>query len=149
MEVILLEKIGNLGNLGDRVSVKAGYGRNYLLPFGKAVSATGSNVAEFEARRSELESVANERVVEAQARAAKLEELMVSIEAHVGEGGRLFGSIGPRDIADAIKAATGIEIAKSEVKMPGGPIREVGEFEIAVHLHSDVSATVGVEIVGD
>jgi large subunit ribosomal protein L9 len=149
MEVILLEKIGNLGDLGDRVSVKAGYGRNYLLPFGKAVSATGSNVAEFEARRSELESVANERVVEAQARAAKLEELMVSIEAHVGEGGRLFGSIGPRDIADAIKAATGIEIAKSEVKMPGGPIREVGEFEIAVHLHSDVSATVGVEIVGD
>ena len=149
MEVILLEKVGRLGNLGDRVTVKAGYGRNYLLPFGKAVSATAANVTEFEARRAELESAANERLNEAQARADKLGELMVTIEAHVGEGGRLFGSVGPRDIADAINAATGISVVKSEIKMPSGPLREVGEYEIDVQLHSDVIATVGVEVVGE
>ena len=149
MEVILLEKIGRLGNLGDRVTVKSGYGRNYLLPFGKAVAATADNVTEFEARRAELESAANERLNEAQARAEKLGELMVTIEAHVGEGGRLFGSVGPRDIADAVNAATGISVEKSEIKMPSGPLREVGEFEIDVQLHSDVIATVGVEVVGE
>ena len=148
MEVILLEKIGKLGGLGDRITVKAGYARNYLLPFAKAVPATGSNATEFEARRAELEAAANARLTEAQARADKLGELMVTIEAHVGEGGRLFGSVGPRDIAEAINAATGIAVEKSEVKMPTGPLREVGEFELDVQLHSDVVATVGVEVVG-
>ena len=131
------------------MTVKSGYGRKYLLPFGKAVAATADNVTEFEARRAELESAANERLNEAQARAEKLGELMVTIEAHVGEGGRLFGSVGPRDIADAVNAATGISVEKSEIKMPSGPLREVGEFEIDVQLHSDVIATVGVEVVGE
>ena len=148
MQVILLEKIGKLGNLGDQVNVKSGYGRNFLIPFGKAVPATGDNVAAFEARRAELEAAAAEKRAEADARAAKLAELAVSIEANAGEGGKLFGSIGTRDIADAITAA-GVEVNKSEVRMPEGPIRDIGNYEIDIQLHSDVVQAVALSVVAE
>src|SRR5690606_32489281 len=124
MEVILLEKIANLGNLGDKVAVKAGYARNFLLPFGKATPANAANVEAFEARRAELEKVAAERKAEAEVRAEKLAELTVTITANAGEEGKLFGSIGTRDIADAVSAA-GVELEKSEVRLPEGPLRNV------------------------
>ncbi|RRJ82302.1 50S ribosomal protein L9 [Aestuariirhabdus litorea] len=143
MEVILLERISNLGNLGDKVNVKSGYGRNFLIPFGKAVPATASNVAEFEARRAELEKIAAEKRAAAEARAEKLSGLEVTIEAKAGDEGKLFGSIGTRDLADAITAA-GVEVDKSEVRLPEGVLRQVGEFEIDLQLHSDVTATVKV-----
>ncbi|HIZ49920.1 MAG TPA: 50S ribosomal protein L9 [Candidatus Pseudomonas excrementavium] len=146
MEVILLEKIANLGNLGDKVAVKAGYARNFLLPFGKATPATADNVEAFEARRAELEKAAAERKGEAEARAAKLAELSVTITANAGEEGKLFGSIGTRDIADAVTAA-GVELEKSEVRLPEGPLRSVGEFDVAVQLHTDVEATVKLVVV--
>jgi len=145
MDVILLDKIGNLGNVGDKVSVKAGFGRNFLIPQGKALPATASNLSEFEARRSELEAAAAEKKVEAEARAAKLADLSVTILANAGDEGKLFGSIGTRDIADAITAA-GVEVAKAEVKLPEGALREVGEFDIDVQLHSEVMETVKVVI---
>lgn len=146
MEVILLEKIANLGNLGDKVAVKAGYARNFLLPFGKATPATAANVEAFEARRAELEKNAAERKAEADARAAKLAELTVTIAANAGEEGKLFGSIGTRDIADAVTAA-GVEVEKSEVRLPEGPLRNVGEYDIVLHLHTDVEATVKLVVV--
>ncbi|MEH6388250.1 MULTISPECIES: 50S ribosomal protein L9 [Pseudomonas] len=146
MEVILLEKIANLGNLGDKVAVKAGYARNFLLPFGKATPANAANIEAFEARRAELEKIAAERKAEAEARAEKLAELTVTITANAGEEGKLFGSIGTRDIADAVTAA-GVEIEKSEVRLPEGPLRNVGTFDIAVHLHTDVETTVKLEVV--
>lgn len=146
MEVILLEKIANLGNLGDKVAVKAGYARNFLLPFGKATPATAANVEAFEARRAELEKNAAERKAEADARAAKLAELTVTITANAGEEGKLFGSIGTRDIADAVTAA-GVEVEKSEVRLPEGPLRNVGEYDIVLHLHTDVEATVKLVVV--
>ena len=146
MEVILLEKIANLGNLGDKVAVKAGYARNFLLPFGKATPATADNVAAFEARRAELEKIAAEKKAEAEARAAKLADLTVTIAANAGEEGKLFGSIGTRDIADAVTAA-GVAIEKSEVRLPDGPLRAVGEFDIDVQLHTDVDATVKLVVV--
>ncbi len=148
MDVILLEKVGKLGELGDQVSVKAGYGRNYLIPFGKAVPATKSNVESFDVRRAELEAAAAGKLGEAQARAEKLNELKISIEANAGDEGKLFGSIGTRDIADAITAA-GAEVSKAEVRMPEGVIRETGEFEIAVQLHSDVTVVVTVIVVAE
>ncbi|HCA23494.1 MULTISPECIES: 50S ribosomal protein L9 [Pseudomonadaceae] len=146
MEVILLEKIANLGNLGDKVAVKAGYARNFLLPFGKATPATADNVAAFEARRAELEKIAAEKKAEAEARAAKLADLTVTIAANAGEEGKLFGSIGTRDIADAVTAA-GVAIEKSEVRLPDGALRTVGEFDIDVQLHTDVDATVKLVVV--
>ncbi|MEH6685974.1 MAG: 50S ribosomal protein L9 [Halopseudomonas sabulinigri] len=146
MEVILLEKIANLGNLGDKVAVKAGYARNFLLPFGKATPATSANVEAFEARRAELEKIAAEKTAEAEARAAKLAELSVTIAANAGEEGKLFGSIGTRDIADAVTAA-GVELEKSEVRLPEGPLRNVGEFDVVVQLHSDVETTVKLIVV--
>jgi len=146
MEVILLEKIANLGNLGDKVAVKAGYARNFLLPFGKATPATAANVEAFEARRAELEKIAAEKKGEAEARAAKLADLSVTITANAGEEGKLFGSIGTRDIADAVTAA-GVDIEKSEVRLPEGPLRNVGEFDIVVQLHSDVETTVKLIVV--
>ena len=146
MEVILLEKIANLGNLGDKVAVKAGYARNFLLPFGKATPATADNVAAFEARRAELEKIAAEKKAEAEARAAKLADLTVTIAANAGEEGKLFGSIGTRDIADAVTAA-GVAIKKSEVRLPDGALRTVGEFDIDVQLHTDVDATVKLVVV--
>lgn len=146
MEVILLEKIANLGNLGDKVAVKAGYARNFLLPFGKATPATAENVAAFEARRAELEKLAAEKKAEADARAAQLAELTVTIAANAGEEGKLFGSIGTRDIADAVTAA-GVAIEKSEVRLPDGALRNLGEFDVVVQLHTDVETTVKLVVV--
>jgi len=148
MEVILLEKIGKLGALGDKVAVKSGYGRNYLIPYGKAVPATTNNVAEFETRRAELEKVAAEKLVAAQARADQLNDKEVTITSKCGDEGKLFGSIGLRDIADAI-AAIGVEVSKSEVRLPEGPLRAVGEYDITVHLHSDVNAIVKLSVVAE
>ncbi|MDY6828551.1 MAG: 50S ribosomal protein L9 [Pseudomonadota bacterium] len=146
MEVILLEKVGKLGELGDRVDVRPGYGRNYLLPFGKAVPATPDNVAEFEARRAELEKAAAERRQQAEARAEQLVETRIVISANAGDAGKLFGSIGTADIAAAL-TETGREVVKSEVSLPLGAIREVGEYEIDLQLHSDVKVTVTVAVV--
>lgn len=137
MEVILLEKVGRLGTVGDKVNVKSGFGRNYLLPQGKAVTATTTNVAEFEARRQELEAAASDKLVSAKARGEQLADLVVTIKANAGDEGKLFGSIGSRDIADAIIAA-GVKVAKSEVKLPEGTLRETGEYDIDVQLHVDV-----------
>lgn len=145
MQVILLEKVGKLGDLGDQVNVKSGYGRNFLIPLGKAVPASAGNVADFEARRAELEAAAAAKVAAAQARADKLAGVVVTMESNAGEEGKLFGSIGTRDIADAI-SATGNEVAKSEVKMPEGVIRELGEYDISVQLHSDVTTVVKVVV---
>ena len=148
MEVILLDKVGKLGKIGDKVSVKAGFGRNYLLPQGKAVAATAKNVAEFEARRADLEAAAAAEKAEAEARAAKLAELSVTIAANAGDEGKLFGSIGTRDIADAITAA-GVEVTKSEVRLPEGVLREVGQFDIDVQLHPEVIQTVKLAVVAE
>lgn len=146
MQVILLEKVGKLGELGDKVNVKAGFGRNYLIPYGKAVPATASNVADFEARRSELEAAAAEKRAVAEARGEKLAALQVTIAANAGDEGKLFGSIGTRDIAQAISDA-GVEVSKSEVRLPNGVIREVGEFAIAIQLHSEVTQDVALSVV--
>jgi len=148
MQVILLEKVGKLGSIGDQVSVKSGFARNFLFPYGKAVPATATNVAEFEARRAELEAAAAEKLAAAEARAEKLNELTVTIEANAGDEGKLFGSIGTRDIADAVTAA-GVEVNKSEVRLPEGAIRELGSFEVAVQVHTDVTATISLEIVAE
>lgn len=145
MEVILLEKVGRLGTVGDKVSVKSGYGRNYLLPKGKAITATATNVAAFEARRAELEKAAGERKLYAESRAAQLAELVVTIKANAGDEGKLFGSVGVRDIAQAITAA-GVAVEKSEVKLPSGALREIGEYNLDVQLHVDVTQTVKVII---
>ncbi len=146
MEIILLEKVTNLGNLGDKVNVKGGYARNFLLPQGKATMATAENVAAFEARRAELEKQAADKKANAEARAQELSELEVTITATAGDEGKLFGSIGTHDIADAL-TASGIEVAKSEVRLPNGTIRHVGEYDVTVHLHTDVEATVRVVVV--
>ncbi len=149
MDVILLEKVINLGNLGDQVKVKSGYARNFLLPKGKAVMATKDNVAMFEERRAELEAKAAEQLSAAQARADKLAALeSITIGARAGDEGKLFGSVTAADIADAITAA-GVEVAKSEVKMPEGPIRVIGEFEMMVQLHTDVAQSVNVQIAAE
>lgn len=148
MEVILLEKIGKLGALGDKVNVKAGFGRNYLIPQGKAVSATAANVARFEERRAELEAAAAEALAAATARGEALEGKEVTITATAGDEGKLFGSIGARDIADAI-TATGAEVEKSEVRLPNGVLRNIGEYEIVVQLHAEVSATVNLKIAAE
>ncbi len=148
MQVILLEKVGRLGNLGDQVNVKAGYGRNFLIPFGKAVSATKDNIAEFEQRRAGLEAAAAERRAGAEARAAQLAELVVTIAANSGDEGKLFGSIGTRDIAEAITAA-GVAVEKSEVRLPNGVIREIGEFDVDVQLHSDVMQSIKLLVVAE
>ncbi|MFW2421996.1 MAG: 50S ribosomal protein L9 [Porticoccaceae bacterium] len=149
MEVILLEKIGRLGALGDKVSVKSGYGRNYLVPQGKAVYATAANTAEFESRRAELEAAQAATLAAAQARADKVAAIAtVTISAVAGDEGKLFGSIGAREIADAITAAGG-EVDRSEVKLPEGPLREVGEVSIDIQLHSDVVQAITVAVVGE
>lgn len=146
MEVILLEKVANLGNLGDKVNVKSGYGRNYLLPQRKATAATPANIAEFETRRADLEKAAADRKASAETRSAQLAELEVTITATAGDEGKLFGSIGTADIADAL-TASGVEVAKSEIRLPNGTIRQVGEYDVAVHLHSDVEATVKLIVI--
>ncbi len=143
MEVILLDKVGKLGTVGDKVNVKAGFGRNFLIPQGKAVPATAANVEEFEARRAELEAAAADKRTAAEGRAKQLEDLKVLIKANAGDEGKLFGSIGARDIAIAITEA-GVEVAKAEVKLPQGTLREVGEYEIDIQLHVDVMQTVSI-----
>jgi large subunit ribosomal protein L9 len=147
MEVILLEKVRNLGGLGETVKVRSGYGRNYLIPNGLAVMATKDNIAKFEARRAELEQKAADNLAKAQARAAQLAALgTITIGAHAGDEGKMFGSVGTSDIAEAITAA-GVEVARSEVKMPEGAIRMLGEYDIDVQLHGDVVQTVKLQIV--
>ena len=148
MEVILLEKVGKLGAIGDKVAVKAGFGRNYLIPNGKAVMANAANVAEFESRRAELEAAAADKKTAAEARAALLAELAVTIEANSGDEGKLFGSIGTRDIADAITAA-GVEVTKTEIRLPTGALREIGEYEIDVQVHSEVTQAVKLSVVAE
>lgn len=145
MEVILLDKVGKLGGLGDKVKVKAGFGRNYLIPYGKAVFANNANMAEFDARRSELEKAASDLLTRATGRASELTGKEVVITAKAGEEGKLFGSVGTREIAEAITAA-GAEIAKSEVKLPEGALRNLGEYDIDVQLHADVTVAVKVII---
>ncbi len=146
MNVILLERIRNLGDLGEEVGVKAGFARNYLIPKGKAVRATADNRGVFEARRAELERVAAERLGVAEGRAARLKDVAVTIAAKAGDEGKLYGSVGTADIADAV-TALGTEVAKSEVRMPEGVIRVVGEYEIDLQLHSDLTVTVKVTVV--
>jgi large subunit ribosomal protein L9 len=149
MDVILLERVGKLGNIGDKVTVKAGYGRNYLIPNQKAIFATAENMTAFEARRAELEAAAAAQLAEAEARAAKLADLgTVTIAANAGDEGKLFGSIGTRDIAEALTAA-GVEVAKSEVKLPEGALREIGEFDIDVQVHSEVTQAIKLAVVAE
>jgi large subunit ribosomal protein L9 len=148
MEVILLETINKLGDLGDQVNVKAGYGRNYLIPVGKAVSATAENVEKFESRRAELELAQVEGLKAATDRAEKLNATEITLERIAGEEGKLFGSVSATDIAEAVTAA-GADLAKSEVRLPEGPLRALGEFEIGVHLHVEVDAKVKVIVVAE
>ena len=148
MEVILLEKIANLGNLGDKVAIKAGYGRNYLIPQGKAVAATTTKIAEFEARRAELEKLAAEKMSAAQTRADAVSKLEIVIEQKAGEEGKLFGSVGTQNIADAITTA-GVAIERHEVRLPDGVIRHVGEYDIDITLHTDVVVTLPVKVAAE
>jgi large subunit ribosomal protein L9 len=148
MEVILLEKVDNLGSLGDKVNVRSGYGRNFLIPSGKATAATAANIEAFEARRAELEKHAAEILAAAEARREKLDGMSVTIASKSGDEGKLFGSVGTSDIAHAI-SATGVEVERSEIRMPEGVFRMVGEYEVSVHLHSDVNATVKVVVVAE
>jgi large subunit ribosomal protein L9 len=145
MEVILLDKVENLGGIGDKVKVKPGYARNYLIPQGKATRATAENIAEFEARRAELEARAAAVIAEAKARAEKIDGLKLVIRAKVGSEGKLFGSVGTVDIAEAAEAA-GVTIERSELRLAEGPLRVVGEHEVEVHLHSEVSVPIFVTL---
>lgn len=145
MDLILLQKVVNLGNLGDKVSVKPGYGRNFLVPQGKAVPATAANLAGFEARRAEYEAKAQSNLDEANTRVAALEGASVTIYANASTEGKLYGSVGPRDIAEALTKA-GTPVEKSEVVMGEGAFRTVGEYEVVVHLHADVETTVKVVV---
>jgi large subunit ribosomal protein L9 len=147
MELILLEKVENLGNIGDLVKVRAGYGRNFLLPQRKAARATAENITAMEARRAELELLEKDELKTAQARATKFESLTLSIAANAGPEGRLFGSVGPVDIAEAATEA-GVEVQRSEVRMPDGPLHNVGEFSVDIHLASDVNVAIKVVVVG-
>jgi len=146
MNVILLEKVGKLGAVGDTAAVKAGYARNFLFPTGKAIPATRTNLENFEARRAELLAAHNEKVGVAQGRATKLKDLRVVIAVNAGEEGRLFGSIGTRDIADAVTAA-GVEVSKAEVRLPHGALREVGEYVISIDLGHEVEGNITLAIV--
>lgn len=145
MDIILLEKVTNLGNLGDKVTVKSGYGRNYLIPQGKAVVATAARLAEFEQRRVELEKRAAEQLAAAEARAASIGALKLVIRQKAGDEGRLYGSVGARDIADAASKA-GIAVEKSEIRLPSGPLRTLGDYEIKVQLHGDVMAVLALNL---
>ena|SRR5690606_31111891 len=147
MQLILLQKVTNLGNLGDKVDVKPGYGRNFLVPQGKAVPATAANLAEFEARRAEYEAKAQAQLDAANARLGKLADASVTIPANASTEGKLYGSVGPREIAEALTKQLGVEVNKSEVVMGEGPLRHTGEFEVVVHLHADVESTVKVVVV--
>lgn len=146
MEVILLEKVRNLGNLGDKVDVKAGYGRNFLIPQNKAVFATEKNTERFEQRRAELEKNAQQALAIAEQRAAKLNDITVTISAMASDEGKLYGSVGPNEIKDALVAKT-VEISKREIIMPDGPIHSIGDYVVEIHVHSDVIANLQVQII--
>lgn len=148
MDVILLDKVGKLGQIGDKVTVKPGFGRNYLVPQGKAVPATEANLKEFEARRAELEAAAAEKIAEAEKRGEKLQDMSITLTVNAGDEGKLFGSIGTKDIADAVTAA-GAEIDKSEVRLPEGTLREVGEYDVDIQLHPDVVKTIKLNIAAE
>jgi large subunit ribosomal protein L9 len=148
MNVILLDNVEKLGGIGDLVSVKAGYGRNYLLPQGKAALATKQNIAEFEARRADLETAAAGELTAAKAREELIQGMELVITANVGPEGKLFGSVGPIDIADAF-SKVGVEALRSEIRMPEGPIHEVGEYVIGVHLHTEINVEVTVKVVAE
>ena len=144
MDVILLEKVQNLGNLGDKVSVRPGYGRNYLIPQGKAASATPVNLAKFEARRAELEKAATENLTAAEAREQALRALgSVTLTSKAGDEGKLFGSVGTVDIIEAL-AKAGVKVEKQEIRMPHGPLRTLGEHEVAIHLHTDINVSIKI-----
>ncbi len=146
MNVILLENVENLGSIGDLVKVKPGYGRNYLLPQGKAALATPENMREIEARRAELEKAAAEELAAAKTRAGTIEGMELVIPANAGPEGKLFGSVGPIDIADAFEKVQ-VEVERSEIRMPEGPIQELGEFAVGVHLHPEVDVDITVRVV--
>ncbi len=147
MDVILLKKVENLGDLGEQVSVKAGYGRNFLIPTGRAVPASKDNIARFEERRAELEKEAAAALASAEQRKAQIDALSaIQVVRKAGDEGRLFGSVGTSDIAEAV-AAAGVELAKHEVRLPEGPFRVLGEYEVTIHLHTDVNAVVNLEVV--
>ncbi|MES9816612.1 MAG: 50S ribosomal protein L9 [Candidatus Thiodiazotropha sp.] len=146
MEIILLQKVDNLGDLGEKVNVKSGFGRNFLIPSGKAVPATEENVKIFEARRAELEKEAAEKLQAAEARKVKIDGMEISITCKAGDEGRLFGSVGTADISKAV-TDNGVEIAKKEVLLPNGAFRVAGEYEVNLHLHADVNATIKLTIV--
>jgi large subunit ribosomal protein L9 len=148
MDVILLTKVANLGNIGDRVKVKSGYGRNFLLPKGKATLATPENVKKFEARRAELEKIAREQFQDAESRAAAFKDFKLEITAKAGTEGKLFGSIGTADIAEATTKA-GHKLARAEVRLPNGPLRTVGEHMVALHLHTDIDVQLPVVITAE
>jgi large subunit ribosomal protein L9 len=148
MEVILLEKVANLGNIGDRVKVRSGFGRNFLLPQGKATLATADNVAKFEARRAELERIAHEQLESAQRRAEDVKDFRLTITAKAGTEGKLFGSIGTSDIAEACTRA-GHPISRSEVRLPSGPLRTVGEHTVDLHLHADIDVQLPVTLIAE
>jgi large subunit ribosomal protein L9 len=148
MEIILLEKIPNLGGLGDKVSVKPGYGRNYLIPQGKAVVANAEKIEQFEQRRAELEKKAADTLAAAQSRSATISALKVTITHKAGDEGRLYGSIGTRDIAEAVTAA-GVAVENSEVRLPMGPIRHIGDYEIGIELHGDVVAILPLTVAAE
>lgn len=145
MEVILLEKVENLGNLGDRVNVKPGYGRNFLIPSGKATPATEAHIKAFEERRAELEKAAADTLATAEARRDQLVDMSITIKAKAGEEGKLFGSIGTPDIAEAVTAA-GVALERHEVRLPEGAFRQIGEYQVAIHLHSDVNTEITLVI---
>jgi large subunit ribosomal protein L9 len=148
VDLILIKKVRGLGELGDKVSVRAGYGRNYLIPSGFAKPATAVNLKAFEERRAELEREAAEALAAAESRKAKLEGVIVTIPRKAGDEGRLFGSVGTSDIATAItEGGLGVELLKSEVRLPDGPFRAVGDYDVELHLHSDVSLTVRIEVI--
>jgi large subunit ribosomal protein L9 len=149
MQVILMEKVTNLGSLGDVVKVKDGFARNFLIPQGKAKRATDKNLKEFEGRRAELEKKANEQLTGAQERAAKLEGQKVDVTQKAGVDGRLFGSVTNSDVAEALKAATGVEVKKADVRMPQGPLKHIGEFPLVIQLHTDVLANVTVHVIAE
>ena len=148
MDVILLTKVANLGNIGDRVKVKSGYGRNFLLPKGKATLATPENVKKFEARRAELEKIARDQFQDAESRAAAFKDFKLQITAKAGTEGKLFGSIGTADIAEATTKA-GHKLARSEVRLPNGPLRTVGDHMVALHLHTDIDVQLPVAITAE
>ena len=148
MQIILLEKVINLGQLGDVVKVKNGYARNFLVPHGKAKRATPENLAEFEKRRAELEKQQGDVLVQAQSRAEKLNGMLVQITQKAGVDGKLFGSVTTADIADAL-TAQGFEVAKGEIRMPDGPLKQVGDHDVTLGLHSDVTATIKVSVLGE